>query len=52
MVKLFKNFLTKSLAMLLMIPVFQAFTAVEASAQGGVKFRVLLKTPKGLSSAR
>ena len=47
MVKLFKNFLTKSLAMLLMIPVFQAFTAVEASAQGGGEISGIVKDAQG-----
>ena len=35
MLKLFKNYLTKSVAMLLLIPAFQAFTALDANAQGG-----------------
>ena len=47
MVKLFKNFLTKSLAMLLMIPVFSAFTAVEASAQGGGEISGIVKDAQG-----
>lgn len=43
MLKLFKNYLTKSVAMLLLIPAFQAFTALDANAQGG-GFQALLKT--------
>lgn len=35
MLKLFKNLLTKSLAMLLLIPAFEAFTSFDAIAQGG-----------------
>lgn len=44
MLKLFKNYLTKSVAMLLLTPAFQAFTALDANAQGGGGFQALLKT--------